>query len=101
MNIEIEIKSPDAKNDIYELRNYLQQNVEDLQLKIKEEPPQEGQMSIGILGVFALDTVLHVAANISLEEWYQHKLKPRVVQWLQSRKKNDDGSLEILSTLKG
>ena len=100
MNIEIEIKSPDAKNDIYELRNYLQQNVEDLQLKIKEEPPQEGQMSIGILGVFALDTVLHVAANISLEEWYQHKLKPRVVQWLQSRKKNDDGSLEILSTLK-
>lgn len=54
MNIEIEIKSDNAKNEIYDLRNFIQ-NAEnnDLQVKIKEQPANEGEMSIlGTIGLF-------------------------------------------------
>lgn len=100
MNIEIEIKSPDAKNDIYELRNYLRQHAPDINLSIKEEPPQEGQMALGVVIGFVLNTILHVSANISLEELYHQRLKPLVVEWVRSKKKTSEGSMEVLSTLK-
>lgn len=102
MNIEIEIKSPDARNDIYELRNYLQANVPDIQLNIKEQAPQEGQMSIALaIAHFVLNCVLHVAGHLTVEEMYDRYLKPKIKQWLAMRKNHRMGVVEVGTTLKG
>ena len=99
MQIEIEVKSPDARNDIYELRKYLLDNVTGLELRIKEQPAREGQMSGGVVETLVAG-LLHVAIAIPLEELYQELLKPKIEKWLESRKHKAAGKMEVMSTLK-
>ncbi len=92
MTFEIEISSPDAKNDIYELRNYLQSQIEDLEVHIREQQPTEGQMSIGVVAGFILECVLHVATTVSIEELYERKLKPKIKTWVSTLKPKESMS---------
>ncbi len=78
MTIEIEIKSPDAFNDIYELRNLIQEaEVEGLQIKLKEQAPMEGTMSGGFLAVAGIvgAVVGESALKASLEIVFHHTIK--------------------------
>src|SRR5664279_5664942 len=77
MTIEIEIKSPDAFNDVYELRNLIQEaEVEGLQIKLKEQAPIEGTMSGGFLAVAGIvgAVVGEAALKASLEIMFHHTI---------------------------
>lgn len=86
VQLEIEIKSPADKNEIYELRNFLQQQIEGLDVHIKEQPAQEGQMSGSIPETIVMG-MIHLAVTIPLEGFYHHYLQPKIKEWMGSRKK--------------
>ncbi|HLG41357.1 MAG TPA: hypothetical protein VI461_16885, partial [Chitinophagaceae bacterium] len=58
MEIEIELKSAPLADDIYELRKYLEENIDGLRLEIKTQPAPEGQMLIEEVGIGILHGIL-------------------------------------------
>ena len=97
MNLEIEIRSDDARNDIYELRNLLQEDAADgIQIHIKEQGPQEGEMTLGLIEPILIGVAKGLIEH-SAKDVYSKMLKPKIDKWLASRKHR---KLEVLSTLK-
>ncbi|MFI5186404.1 MAG: caspase family protein, partial [Chitinophagales bacterium] len=96
MQLEIEIRSDNARNDVYELRNLLQQYGDGVQIHIKEQAPQQGEMTIGLVEPIIIGVVKAIVEH-SASEVYGKMLKPKINKWLESKK---HGKLEVLSTLK-
>lgn len=95
VNLEIEILSEDAKDDIYELRSFLAENVEDLQLAVKKQAAVEGQMSaLGIETI--LFGVIHAGVGLSIERCI-HILWPLIKDWIKRKKAGK--KIEVLATL--
>jgi Caspase domain len=97
MQLEIELRSDHDQNDIYELRNLLQREGEEIQVHIKEQAPQEGEMALGLIEPIIVGAVEGIVGH-SINEIYTIMLKPKIDKWLQSKK--GKGQLEVLSTLK-
>ena len=97
INIEIEISSANAKEHLYELRNYLAESMENLQISVKEQPAIEGQMSAfspeGIL-----NGVIHAGVGIGIEHCI-HILWPLISDWLKRKKLDSKKNIEVLATL--
>lgn len=109
MILEVEIRSATSNNDVYELRNFLQQQLEGVQLNIKEQPAQPGEMSGALVlpiiaavveGLFGHTFAHYIGHSVgqSLKEGYTKFLQPSIEKWLQTKK--DGQHLEVLSTLK-
>ena len=67
IKLEIEILSANAKDYQYELRNFLNDRLENMQVAIKEKPAGEGQMSL-FTAEGILDGVIHAGMGISIEQ---------------------------------
>ncbi len=97
MTIDIEIKGPDAINEIYDLRNFIhEQEISDVQVQLKEQAPVEGTMSI--LAVAGL--VAHVAGELAFKAGMEmaleksgHSFSKVIKKWLKKRK--DEGKPDI------
>lgn len=96
MILEVEIRSATARNDIYELRNFLQAE-EGIQLHIKEQPPQQGEMTLGLIEPVIVGIVEGVVGH-SIGDIYNKMLKPKIANWMKSKQGGD--GLEVLSTIK-
>lgn len=96
MLLEIEIRSANARNDVYELRNYLMK-AEGIQLRIKEQAPQQGEMTLGLIEPIIIGAVEGIVGH-SIGEMYTKLLKPRIDGWLKEKK--GTAQLEVLSTVK-
>lgn len=105
MTIEIEIKSPDAFTDIYELRNLIQElEVEGLQIKLKEQAPMEGTMSVGFMAVAGIVGAIvgETALKTSLEVVFQHTLKslePAFKKFLKKVRHHGKSNVEIYTEM--
>ncbi|HLG38161.1 MAG TPA: caspase family protein [Chitinophagaceae bacterium] len=97
INVEIEIVSADAKNAIYELRNYLAENVENLQITIKEQPGMEGEMSL-FSAETILNGVIHAGVGLGIERCI-HILWPLIKEWIKEKNVRGDKKIEVLATL--
>ncbi len=94
IQIEIELQSATAKEDIYELRNYLQENFDGVSLHIKEAPPQEGQMGSGVLGEVlgilvdpVVGGIVEAVVGLTIHQVYDRNLKPKLDAWIKSKRK--------------
>ena len=96
MQLEIELRSDHDQNDIYELRNLLQQEGV-TQVHIKEQAPQEGEMAVGIVDSLIVGAIEGIVGH-SMKEIYAIMLKPKIDKWLESKKSKN--KLEVLSTIK-
>ncbi|MEO5563559.1 MAG: caspase family protein, partial [Chitinophagaceae bacterium] len=97
INLEIEIVSPESKEHIYALRNYLAENMDNLQISMKEQAPVEGQMSVfSVEGL--LNGVIHAGVGIGIEQCI-HILWPLISDWLKKMKSGDGKKIEVLATL--
>ncbi len=100
MRIEIELDHPDSKDEIYDLRNYLLENLDGISLHIKESPPQEGQMALGLLTDPVIGGVVEALVGFTIHQVYDGMLKPKINAWLQAKKAKGASNLGVLSTLK-
>lgn len=98
MKLEISVKSAVPQSDLYELRNFLVKEIDDLDITIKEHPPQEGQMVIGVIEPILLG-VLNTIITTSAQDLYNDILKPKLLEWLKEKAKKDGKNPEIISTL--
>ncbi len=90
VSLDIELTSAGSSDDIYDLRNFLQQEIQGMDIHLKEQPTVEGQMSLGGDPMeIILTGIYHVAIALPLEELYHSVLKPKIKAWLESRKKTD------------
>jgi hypothetical protein len=96
MLLEVEIRSVNARNEIYDLRNFLQEE-DSIHASIKEQQPVEGQMATGLIEPIIIGAIEGLVGH-SVGEIYSKVLKPRIAKWMQSRKNPEQ--LEVLSTLK-
>jgi tetratricopeptide (TPR) repeat protein len=105
MTIEIEIKSSDAFTDIYELRNLIQElEIEGLQIKLKEQAPMEGTMSVGFMAVAGIVGAIvgETALKTSLEVVFQHTLKslePAFKKFLKKVNHHEKSNVEIYTEM--
>ncbi len=97
INLEIEILSDDAKEDIYELKNFLSENFRDIQLTVKKQAGIEGQMSgLGIETI--LFGVIHTGVGLSIERCI-HILWPLIKDWIKRKKTSNGKKIEVLATM--
>lgn len=96
MFLEVGIRSATARNDIYDLRNFLQAE-EGIQVHIKEQPPQQGEMTLGLIEPVIIGFVEGIVGH-SVGEIYNKMLKPKIANWMKL--KQSRGGLEVLSTIK-
>lgn len=97
INVEIEIFSPEAKDHIFELRNYLAERVDNLQISIKEQPAIEGQMSL-FSSETILNGVIHAGIGVSIEQCV-HILLPLIRDFIKNIKLPLGKKAEVLATL--
>ena len=100
MQLEIEFQSSDATQDIYELRNFLQEQMPDLNVNLKVLPPLEGQMVAGTVSGIIISGLIEAIAGESIHELYNRVLRPRITSWLNAKHNPNTPKLEVLSTLK-
>ena len=97
VNLEIEILSADTKEYLYELRNYLNERIDNLQISIKEQPALEGQMSpFSAEGI--LNGVIHAGIGIGIEQCV-HVLLPVLKDFFKHMPVPFGKKVEILATL--
>ena len=99
MTIEIEIKGTDAINEIYDLRNFIQeQQISDLQVQLKEQPSVDGTMSYleiaGIVATVAGELAIKAGLEMALEKPI-HSLAETIRLWLKKRKKEGKDDIEV------
>jgi tetratricopeptide (TPR) repeat protein len=99
MHIEIELQSPLAKEEIFELRQFLQVHLESIPFQIKTIPAQEGEMAVELLAPI-LGGVIEAIIGLSLHQMYDEMLKPKIDAWLKSKKSQGKNHLGVLSTFK-
>ena len=97
VNLEIEILSADAKEYLYELRNYLNERIDNLQISIKEQPALEGQMS-PFTPEGILNGVIHAGIGIGIEQCV-HVLLPVLKDFFKHIPVPFGKKVEILATL--
>ncbi len=97
VNLEIEILSADAKEYLYELRNYLNEHIENLQVSIKEQPALEGQMSL-FTAESILNGVIHAGIGIGIEQCV-HVLLPVLKDFFKHIPVPFGKKIELLATL--
>ncbi len=100
MKVEIEIKSSDAKNEIFDLRNFIQNEMSDFKINIKETPPQEGEMSIlGAIGILAATPFGGAILGLAVNKVYDNFIENPLKKWLEKRKKEGKSDIEIITTV--
>lgn len=104
MNIEIDIRSALSEEDVYELRNHIQElDIKGLQIGLKEKSPAEGEMGflalLGLVGTFLGEAALNTVAEEGLKKVYA-KLEPGIIKWLEKRKKQGKADIEIITSVK-
>ena len=97
VRIEIELHGAAAKEEIYDLRNYLKEKLPDANFVLKEQPPLPGQMSGGIVESL-MGGLVHAGAAISIEILYHSLIHPLLQSWKEKRKQAGS-QLEIMSSL--
>jgi TPR repeat protein len=97
IKLEIEILSVDAKNYQYELRNYLNERLENMQVSIKEKPAGEGQMS-PFTPEGILDGVIHAGLGIGIEQCV-HVFLPLLKDFFKHIHIPSGKKVEILATM--
>ncbi len=97
VRVEIELLSEINQDDIYDLRNYLNEKLPDAGFIIKEQPPAPGQMGDDILSML-VGGLTHASTAIVAEELYHNLLKPLFLEWKMSRKQKGK-HLELMSSL--
>src|SRR3982751_263765 len=98
MEVEISIKSPIAQSDLFELRNFLMKEIDNLDLTIKEQPPQEGEMVIGIIQPILVGAV-SIIVNNSIQDFYNNVIKPKLLEWLKAKADKQGKTPEVISTV--
>jgi TPR repeat protein len=96
VQVEIEVLEAATPDDIYDLRNWLREQVPQGDFIIREQSPAAGQMGIFLEPV--LNGLLHATSAVLLEELYHNLLKPVLEGWIKTRKKQNV-QLEIMSSL--
>ena len=99
VRIEVELLGENVQNEIYDLRNYLKENIPDANFIIKEQPASQGQMSLGIIEAIQ-GGIVHASTAILIEELYRNLLKPLITAW-QNKRKSAGMHLEVMSSLSG
>jgi len=101
MNIEIEIKSDNAKNEIFDLRNFLkEEGINDIKnLNLKENPIQEGQMSITLAAILT-GLIVPSVVGVAVDRLYSNVLEAPIKKWLQKRKEQGKTDIEIITSVK-
>ncbi|MEO8403333.1 MAG: caspase family protein [Chitinophagaceae bacterium] len=97
VNLEIEILSAEAKEDIYQLRNYLAEQIDNLQISIKEQSALEGQMS-PFTSEGILNGVIHAGVGIGIEQCV-HIILPVIKDFLKHIPLPFGKKVEVLATL--
>ncbi len=97
IRVEIELQGQSVPDEIFDLRNYLKEQLPDADFFIKEQPLADGQMGEieSLIG-----GILHASTAIIIEELYQNLLKPLLNAWLKKRR-NAGVQLEVMSSLTG
>ena len=98
MEVEISIRSPISQSDLFELRNFLMKEIDNLDLAIKEHAPQEGEMVIGVIEPILLGVVTYVV-NSSVQDVYINIIKPKLVEWLKRKTDGQGKKPEVISTI--
>ena len=97
VRIEVELQGSNVQDNIFDLRNYLKENIPDTDFFIKDQPAADGQM--GDME-HLIGGILHASTAILIEELYHNLLKPLLKAWLKGR--NNAGlQLEVMSSLSG
>ncbi|MEP6711645.1 MAG: caspase family protein [Ferruginibacter sp.] len=97
IRIEIELQGENVQDNIFDLRNYLKEQMPDNDFFIKTQPAGYGQMG-GLDDL--IGGILHASTAIVLEEIYHNLIKPLLNAWL--KKRNSEGvQLEVMSSLTG
>ncbi len=99
MHIEIELQSPLAKEEIFEFRQFLHDNLDGISFQIKTVPAQEGQMALELLAPI-IGGVIEAIVGLSVHQMYDEMFKPKIDAWLKSKKSHGKTNLGVLSTFK-
>ena len=97
VQIEIELLGSNTREEIFDLRNYLQEKMPEAHFVLKPQPPLPGQMS-GALWESLCGGMAEAVVVIGLAELYRNLLRPLVKDW-RARRKQAGLQLEIMSTL--
>src|ERR1043166_2516828 len=97
VNVEIEIVSPEAKEHIYQLRNYLSERIDQLNISVREQPALEGQMS-PFTSECILNGFIHAGVGIGIEQCI-HIVWPVIKDWFKTVNIPGGEKLEVLATL--
>ena len=105
MTIEIEIMGSASADEIYDLRNFLQeQEIQGLQLQLKEQASVDGTMSITevacIVATIAGEMTLKAGLEMAFEK-PMHKLAESIRAWLKKRKQEGKREIEIYTEEEG
>ncbi len=96
MKIEIGIKSNNTQEDIFELKKFLEsQNIKEFKsIKLRENPPQEGEMGFDILNLVV--DLLPTAATFVAGQVYSLFFEKNVKSWIQNKfSKNKRESMSV------
>jgi len=99
---EVETGTKLSENDLFELRNYLNENLqgEGLNFQVKEAPMREGQM--GELAELVLSGMLHASMAVPIELFFAKVLAPKIEHWAKERSKSNNlPNIEVRSSIKG
>ncbi|HEY4148366.1 MAG TPA: caspase family protein [Chitinophagaceae bacterium] len=96
VRIEIELLGEKTQEDIYDLRNYLREQMPGADFVLKEQPALPGQMG-GLIEPI-INGLLHASSAIVFEEIYHNLLKPLYNGWLKARKQASS-ELQVMSSI--
>jgi tetratricopeptide (TPR) repeat protein len=97
ISLELELFEFGSRNDVYELRNFLKEEMPDVDFSIKEHSPLPGQMGEGLASAVVAG-FMHAGSAILLESLYHNLLKPLLQKWIE-KKQATNSRLEIMSSL--
>jgi len=97
VKLEIEILSADAKDYLFELRNFLNERLENGQVSIKEQPALEGAMSPFTSEVI-LNGVIHAGIGLTIEQCV-HVFLPLLKDFFKHIPVPFGKKVEVLATL--
>lgn len=95
--IEVELIGEYTQDEIYDLRNYLRENLPEGDFVIKEQPTSPGQMSAGIIEAVVMG-LIHAAVSVTAEDLYRNLIKPVGMKWLHLRE-SAGSRLELMSSI--
>ena len=109
MNIQLELKTENAIEDIEELNDFIrEENLSGVITKIEDAPAKDGTMDIGtympiiqmVLGSTVVATGIKGIFDI-LKKWFEYKTKKIELQTVEKKvtlsKKNKDGETEMFT----